>query len=133
MFFALFYPQTASAHRMLIEHDQQGSSIHVRYDDGTSAGNAIVSAYDENGKMLFEKKTDEAGLLNYDKQKGIYRITADDGMGHRASWMTGEEGSILDDIPILVRAILGASILLFIAAIFLLRTTRKSGEGEKKE
>ncbi|GAB3801216.1 hypothetical protein [Virgibacillus kimchii] len=129
---ASLHPHTASAHRMLIEHDEAGF-IHVRYDDGTGAGNAFVTAYDENGDVLFERKTDDDGILNYDKEWEIHRVVADDRMGHRAVSTTGEEASLLDSVPLSVRALFGFSILLFIAAFFLLRTNKKSGDGEKSQ
>ncbi|MFA1819143.1 hypothetical protein ACDX78_02875 [Virgibacillus oceani] len=124
------YPQSASAHRMLIEHEE--GVIHIRYDDGTSAALALITAYDEEGDTLFEREADDDGTLNYDGELNVHRIAADDGMGHRATWTTDEEkASMLDDIPLFVRAIFGISILLFIAAIFVLRNHRKSEEGEK--
>jgi hypothetical protein len=128
---ALLYPQTASAHRMIIEHSEEGV-IHVRYDDGASAGLALVTAYDEEGDVLFEHEADHNGTLNYDGELGVHRIVADDGMGHRATWTDEEEASILEDIPLFVRALFGISILVFFAAIFFSRTNKKGKEGEKK-
>ncbi|WP_164219528.1 hypothetical protein [Virgibacillus sp. YIM 98842] len=130
-FLVLLYPQSASAHRMLVEHEEEGI-IHVRYDDGTAAGAALVTAYDAKGDILFESEADEDGILNYERELEVHRLTADDGMGHRATWTDEEETSILDDIPLFVRAIFGISILLFLAAIFFSRTNRKPGEGEEK-
>jgi hypothetical protein len=130
VFLALLYPQTAFAHRMMIEHDE--GVIHVRYDDGTAAGLALVTAYDTKGNISFESEADEDGTLNYDSELEVHRIVADDGMGHRATWTKKEETSILDDIPLFVRALFGISILLFLAAIFFLRTNRKPREGDDK-
>lgn len=126
----LLFPSSASAHRMLIDHET-GGDIHVRYDDGASAGFALVTAYDEEGAILFERETDDNGRLDYHSELDVHRIVADDGMGHRATWTAGEETSIMDSIPLFVRAIFGISILLFIAAIFILRKHRKQEEGEK--
>jgi hypothetical protein len=127
--FIFLYPPSASAHRMIIEHEE--GAIHVRYDDGTSAGLALITAYNDEGDTLFEREADDDGSLNYDETLDLHRIAADDGMGHRATWTTGEEASTLDDIPLFVRAIFGLSILLFIAAIFVMRN-RKPEDGEKK-
>ena len=129
---ALFDPQTASAHRMIIEHSEKGI-IQVRYDDGTSAGVAQVTAYDADGEILFEREADDNGTLEYEEELAVQQITADDGMGHRATWTKEDKASILEDIPLFVRAIFGVSILVFLAAIFFLRSDKKSKDGEKSE
>ncbi|MBM4761481.1 hypothetical protein [Bacillus sp. B15-48] len=113
-------PQSAFAHKMVVEQVDAGV-IHVRYDDGTAARLAIVSAFNDDGHLLFEQQVNEDGDLHYDKEVNVYRFVADDGLGHRASSVVTEEPTMLESIPISIRALLGVSLLLFIAAIFLFR------------
>jgi len=101
---------------MVLEVVDNGS-IQVSYDDGTAAGMAIVSAFDEDGDLLFEQNVNKDGTLSYDQSMNVHRFVADDGMGHRATSMTNET-SWLKEIPISLRALLGISLLLLIASIF---------------
>lgn len=125
---ALFYPNsnTVFAHRMIVETVEDGL-IHVRYDDGTDAPLAVVSIYDEDGKQLVEGEVDENGSFYYDEKIDVHRIVADDGMGHRASSVSEEE-SIVEKIPLFIRALLGVSVLLFIASTFYSRSNKKRSE-----
>jgi len=119
-------PQAALAHRMDIEQIEDGR-IQVHYDDGTGAAMTVVSAFDEDGELLFERTVDENGQLSYDEEMAIYRFVADDGMGHRATYVmdeTANETNWLDTIPMSIRALTGVSFLLFIAAIFVYRTRK---------
>ncbi|UJL45250.1 hypothetical protein KFZ58_12615 [Virgibacillus sp. NKC19-16] len=121
-FSTLFHPQAAFAHRMVIEQVEDGL-VHVRYDDGASAGLAIVSAFDEDGELLDEGETDEDGYFHYEKGLDVHRFAADDGMGHRATFVSGEENTV-DTIPLYIRALLGVSILLFTASSFYYRSKK---------
>ncbi|MBP1969466.1 hypothetical protein J2Z83_001570 [Virgibacillus natechei] len=126
---ALIYPNsnTVFAHRMIVETVEDGL-IHVRYDDGTDAPLAVVSIYDEDGKQLVEGEVDEDGYFYYDEEIDVHRIVADDGMGHRASSVSEEEESIVEKIPLFIRALLGVSVLLFIASTFYFRSNKKRSE-----
>ncbi|WP_096201843.1 hypothetical protein [Bacillus sp. FJAT-45350] len=119
---SFFIVDLAHAHRMLVEVKED--SIHVRYDDGTNAELAVVSGYDEEHNLLFEGTVNEDGYYELEPRLDIARITADDGIGHRASWSNEQEQnteSNLDQIPLLIRALLGISILVFIASFFFYR------------
>jgi len=119
LLFFLVQPELVLAHRMVVELVEPGTIV-VRYDDGTKSGIAIVTAFDEKGNLLFEKYVDDKGFLHYDANIIVYQIIADDGIGHRTTWSNEINDEQLD-IPILVRALLGISLLLFIAAFFYYR------------
>ncbi len=122
----LFYPGTVSAHLMIIEQVEEGLMV-VRYDDGTRAARAEVTLYDEGGNVISEGKVDREGYYSYDPSLPLYRAVADDGMGHRASWVRGEE-SLWLEIPRWLRALVGVSIFLFIASYASYRSgKRKEG------
>lgn len=105
---------TVFAHRMLIETPEEGVIL-VRYDDGTAAGRADVTLYDEDGQTLEEGKVNEEGLFHFGPDIQPHRIVADDGMGHRARWVEGEVDT-WHVFPRWQRGMLGVSIFLFIAA-----------------
>ena len=117
----------ALAHRMLIEVIDEGvideGAIKVRYDDGTMAGKASVTFYNEDGQVLEEGITNEGGIYYYDLNMKPNRIVADDGMGHRARWVAGQTDA-WDYFPRWQRALLGVAIFLFIAAISYYRKNR---------
>ncbi len=121
----LLHPEYAEAHRMIIEEVEEGIVL-VRYDDGTEARVASVSTFNQEGEVVAEGTVDENGRFHYDKDIDAYRFVADDGLGHRATWVNeeDEETTGLASVPLPVRAILGVSVCLFVAAIFLYR--RKS-------
>ncbi len=114
---------TAFAHLMLVEQVEEGVLL-VRYDDGTVSARSAVTLYDEEGTVLSEGSVNSQGLYHYDPQKPVYRAVADDGMGHRAHWIRGETNTWLE-IPRWMRALLGISILLFIASLAYYRSSKK--------
>ncbi|MFN7251460.1 MAG: hypothetical protein ACK4M9_11795 [Anaerobacillus sp.] len=119
MFFLLFFaiqPESVLAHRMIVELVEPGK-IKVRYDDGTKSGIALVKAFDEEGHSLFEKYVDDNGYVYFDRTIRVHQLIADDGIGHRATWISDHASNQLD-IPIWIRALLGVSILLFTATFF---------------
>lgn len=119
LLFFLVQPDLVLAHRMVVELDEPGTIV-VRYDDGTKSGIALVTAFDKEGTVLFEKYVDDNGFLHYDANINVHQIIADDGIGHRTTWSNELKNEQLD-IPILVRTLLGVSLLLFIAAFFYYR------------
>lgn len=127
VFVFMLNPPTAFAHKMIIEQSDDGL-INVRYDDGTAAGLAIVSAYDQDGELLFERHVDDDGNLEYDEGLDVYRFTADDSMGHRATLAMDDEQTGEASIPTFIKALLGVSIFVFIAAVFTFRGRRKTDE-----
>ncbi len=112
----------ALAHRMLVEVIDEGA-IKVRYDDGTMAGRARVTFYDEDGQILEEGITNEGGIYYYDLNVNPNRVVADDGMGHRARWVEGQTDA-WDYFPRWQRAFFGVAIFMFIAAISYYRKNR---------
>ncbi|MDT8861244.1 hypothetical protein N0O92_13460 [Alkalihalobacillus sp. MEB130] len=118
-------PDPVSAHRMIIEQTDS-STLHVRYDDGTNAQLATVTAYNENGMFLFEGKVDHNGYYKFDSEQTPHRFVADDGLGHRVVFIRDNNEQVLQAIPLWIRTFLGVSILLFIAALFKYRTRQKT-------
>lgn len=104
---------------MLVEHVEDGI-IYIHYDNGTPAKIATVTLYDEHGNILLEEVANDHGYVYYDGETTVYRIVADDGMGHRASSVKSEENNE-ESIPSFMKALLGVSILLFVAAFFYYR------------
>ncbi|WP_163970481.1 hypothetical protein [Oceanobacillus halotolerans] len=121
LFVIFFESETVFAHRMVVEPIEDGV-VYVRYDDGTPASAAYVTAYDETGDVLVEGQVDEEGYFYYDHDEEIDRFVADDGLGHRsASKDKMESPHILEKIPLVIRALLGTGVVVFIAAIFSFR------------
>ncbi|RXJ00310.1 hypothetical protein DS745_12315 [Anaerobacillus alkaliphilus] len=117
---ALLQPHLVFAHRMVVEMNEPGT-IQVRYDDGTNSAIALVKAFDEKGNLLFEETANDLGIVHFDSSIAIHHIIADDGIGHRASWVLEEKVNLLNAVPIWLRALLGISMLLFISALFYYR------------
>ncbi|MGQ3685705.1 MAG: hypothetical protein ACUBOA_11990 [Candidatus Loosdrechtia sp.] len=111
------------AHLMLVEKIEEGVLL-VRYDDGSASVGTTVILYDQEGNILSEGNTDSQGLYHYDPRKPAYRAVANDTMGHRAHWVKGRTNIWLE-IPIWMRILLGASILLFIASYAYYRSDKK--------
>ncbi len=120
LIFLIIQPHVAFAHRMVVELTEPGT-IQVRYDDGTISAIAVVKAFDEKGNLLFERTSNDMGRVLYDSTEAVHQIIADDGLGHRASWILEEKESLFISIPVWIRALLGISILVFITALFYYR------------
>ncbi|MEB1809134.1 MAG: hypothetical protein LPK26_17910 [Bacillaceae bacterium] len=120
LFLFVFEQQSVKAHRMIVEREKEGH-ITVRYDDGTSAGSAVIFAYGKSGDFIFEGQVNDDGTYSYDAAIEVYQINADDGIGHRASWVKDEETNVFLAVPVGLRALLGVSILLFICSVFVYR------------
>jgi nickel transport protein len=113
------------AHRMIIEEVDDGL-IQVFYENGNVSRRTEVVAYDEQGNEMVRGPLDGDGLFAYDPEKVIL-IVADDGLGHRAELILGEEiGQALPRVPTVI-AVLGVFVL--IAGLFHYRINkRESGE-----
>ncbi|MBU8906364.1 hypothetical protein [Desertibacillus haloalkaliphilus] len=109
----------AFAHRMVV--DVESNHVHVRYDDGTNAPLAVVTGYNEENRLLFEGEVNKNGQYMFDENLDVNYVMADDGLGHRAAWRKTETNSSLSAVPVSIRALLGVSILFFIACFFLYR------------
>ena len=77
------------AHLMLIEPVEDGL-IKVVFDDGTVARHAEVVVYNEKDEEIARGDVDEDGKFSYPEQEAEL-IVADDGFGHRAEYVVGED------------------------------------------
>lgn len=119
----LYNIETIKAHRLMIEIENKGQ-IGVYFDDGTTASEATVSAFDESGQLIFEEQVDENGQLTYDPTLTIHRFIAEDSFGHRASTME-KDTHIAKEIPTFIRVMIGISCFTFIATFFSFRQQYK--------
>ena len=124
--FLLCFQGQAFAHRMLVEMIDHGLLL-VKYDDGTSAGLAEISLYDEDSKRLLEGQTDTEGYFRFDPAMPVHSAVAEDGMGHRARWVVGQEENWWLSTPAWARGLLGVSIFVFFAAYTNNRRSKKTG------
>lgn len=77
------------AHLMLIEPLEEGK-IQVVFDDGTASRHSEVVVYDENDEVIKQGEVDEDGKFSYPPEDAEL-IVADDGFGHRAEYVVGED------------------------------------------
>ncbi len=85
----LAFSTTAYAHRMIIQPREEGV-IKVIYDDGSASSRRTeVVAYDRDNQEIKRDGLDREGFFSYPSE--TYLIVADDGLGHRAEWVVGEE------------------------------------------
>ncbi|MCW3489432.1 hypothetical protein [Dethiobacter alkaliphilus] len=102
-------PTQVHAHRMLIEQD--GEMLLVRYDDNTIASRATLRLYQDN-EMVWEGNVDENGRVR--PPVPFSRAVADDGLGHRATYIPGE---VQRDLPRPLAAAVGVSFFMFVASL----------------
>lgn len=109
------------AHLMLIEPVKE-DKVKVVFDDGSIARHAEVVAYDHNGEELARGDVDEEGYFRYDSEEAEL-LVADDGFGHRAEYVVGEETSqSLPRGPGVALVLLG---FVLIAGVFHYRVKKK--------
>jgi len=77
------------AHLMLVEPVEEGL-IKVVFDDGTVARHAEVVVYNEKDEEIARGDVDDNGKFSYPEQEAEL-IVADDGFGHRAEYVVGDE------------------------------------------
>lgn len=77
------------AHRMIVEQVDEGI-VKVIYDGGRIARRSEVVVYNEKGEEIARGKLDENGHFHYPLDQGDVLIIADDGLGHRVEWQTGD-------------------------------------------
>ncbi len=77
------------AHLMLIEPVEDGL-IKVVFDDGTVARHAEVVVYNEKDEEIARGDVDDNGKFSYPEQEAEL-IVADDGFGHRAEYVVGDD------------------------------------------
>jgi hypothetical protein len=112
----------AYAHRMLIRPIEPGI-LRVVYDDGTIARRAEVVLYGADDRELVRGKVDQEGYFKYNQKLPIVLVVADDGLGHRATWKYGEK--VKEELPMLAKAVLVMAFLVFAAAFFHYRESKK--------
>ncbi len=115
-----------SAHRMIVEPVEEGV-VTVYYEGGQLARRAEVVVYDKEDNELARGGLDEEGKFEYPLDQEAALIVADDGMGHQAEYVVGEE--IGGELP---RGITVAAVLLvfgLIAGIFQYRVKKREARG----
>ena len=108
------------AHKMHIDPAEEGA-IQVVYEDGSFSTRTVVTVYDKEGNEIDQGRLDSKGFFYYD-QKKAHSFVADDGMGHRTEWTSGED-VVVKSAPhrwITIGAVV--AILVGIAIVFSLRT-----------
>lgn len=76
----------ASAHKVNIYAYEEGGKIHTEsyFVDGTPARDSRVTAYDKNGKVVAEGRTNDDGVFVFSvEHPGDLRIVLEASMGHR--------------------------------------------------
>lgn len=79
----------AFAHLMLIEPVEEGK-VKVVFDEGSAARHAEVVVYDQDEKEIDRGDVDDEGYFSFDPDEAKL-LVADDGFGHRAEHVVGEE------------------------------------------
>lgn len=98
------------AHLMLIEPVEEGK-VRVIFDDGSAARHAEVVVFDENEKELARGDVDRDGYFSFAPEKAEL-LVAEDGFGHRAEFVTGEEvRQFLPRGPVVAVVLLGFALV----------------------
>lgn len=90
----------AEAHCMEIE-PLEHQRVRVGYDGGGFSQTTLVTVLDEWGIVLEEGKLDAEGVYDYSHLRQAHTILADDGMGHRAEWVIGEDHHDPPKMPVI--------------------------------
>jgi len=112
------------AHLMLIEPVEEGK-IQVVFDDGTTCRHSEVVVYDENEQEIKQGEVDEKGKFSYPPEDAEL-IVADDGFGHRAEYVVGEDPhQALPRGPTIAVVLAG---FVLVAVIFQYRVKKKKAQ-----
>ncbi len=116
-----------SAHRMLIEEVGEGA-VKVGYEDGRFSRRTVVVVYDQQGTEIARGDLDDEGMFYYPSELAVL-IEADDGLGHRAELILGQE--VKEEMPrgLTVAAVFSG--FLFIAGVFQFRIYKKRNTKEE--
>ncbi len=115
------------AHLMLIEPVEEGK-VQVLFDDGSAARHAEVVVYDENEEEIERGDVDGEGYFSFDPEQAEL-LVADDGFGHRAEYVVGEEAQqVLPRGPVVAGVLFG---FVFIAGFFQYRIQKKTGHEQE--
>jgi len=120
---------TVYAHRMMIDPIKD-TTIWVGYEGGTTVENINVEVLDEEGELLASDTADEEGYYSFENTPEAHSIVADDGMGHRVTWVVGESAVMMEGWTRYLR--IGGIVLGFIlVALFFWQRIRRFNKGER--
>ncbi len=109
------------AHLMLIEPVEEGK-VRVVFDDGSAARHAEVVVFNEEGEEIARGDVDREGYFSFPPEEAAF-LEADDGFGHRAEYVVGEDAhQALPRVPTVSAVLVG---FLMIAGIFHYRVRKK--------
>lgn len=126
LFIAILFVTPVSAHRMLIEEISEGV-VKVGYEDGRFSRRTVVVVYDQQGEEIASGALDGEGLFYYVPEDAVL-IEADDGLGHRAELVLGEE--IAEELPRGLTIALVSAGFLLIAGFFQYRLVKRKDSEE---
>ena len=96
LFLIFLFSAPVSAHRMIVKPVEEGV-VTVIYEGGRKARRAEVVVYSEKGEEIARGSMDENGHFHYPVDQGDVRIVAEDGIGHKAEWRSGD--SYEEELP----------------------------------
>ena len=115
------------AHLMLIEPVEEGK-VQVVFDDGSAARHAEVVVFDENEEEIARGDVDGDGYFSFDPEEAEL-LVADDGFGHRAEHVVGEEAAqALPRGPVVAAVLFGFAL---ISGFFQYRVHKKQQAGNE--
>ncbi len=115
------------AHLMLIEPVDEGE-VRVVFDDGSVARHAEVVVFDENEEEIARGDVDGDGYFSFDPEEAEM-LVADDGFGHRAEHVVGEEAAqALPRGPVVAAVLFGFAL---ISGVFQYRVHKKQKAGNE--
>jgi nickel transport protein len=102
-FGVLFFPVSASAHKVTVFAWVDGDTIHTqsKFSGGKRVKNALIRVYDAKNKLLLQGKTNENGMFSFKiPEKTALKIVLKASMGHMAVWkLPAEEIGTAESIP----------------------------------
>lgn len=118
----------AFAHLMLIEPVEEGK-VRVVFDDGSTNRHAEVVVFDENEEEIGRGDVDREGYFSFDPE-GAEMLVAEDGFGHRAEHVVGEEvRQALPRGPVVATVLFG---FVLVSGFFQYRVYKKQQPGNEK-
>ncbi len=124
----LVFASPGSACQMYVEPVEEGV-VRVYLEGGRTPRTSEVVVYNESGEEIARGEIDENGYFHYPADQGNVHVVADDGMGHRAEWRTGDAppGQGLPRLAKVALVVLG---LLGVAALFNQRAKKGRNSGK---
>lgn len=121
---------TVYAHRMMID-PVEDTRIWVGYEDGTTVENINIQVLNEEEEIIAEETADEEGYYSFENYPEAHSIIADDGMGHRVTWVVGEPAVYREGWGRYLR-ILGVLTLFILVAIYFQRKIKKKASKQER-